>query len=103
MYSILVKIVALEGLLLFICLLGDHLLTNPVTKQPLLRALTDSLTHGLVGGVSWAAVTDVSLNGQQVAECFFCMGLAMAVDLDHFIAAKSLHLKVGNVEKRPYF
>ena len=89
------KTVACEVVLLFICLLGDHLLMHPVAKQHIVRALTDSLTHGLVGGVSWALVTDVHLNRQRIMEWFLCMGLAMAVDVDHFIAAKSFHLKVG--------
>ena len=56
--------------------------------------MVDSLTHGLVGGFSWAVVTDVQVDRQRVIECIVCLGLAMSVDVDHFIAAKSFHLKV---------
>ena len=91
------KTVVFEVGILLICLLGDHLLSSPVTKQTLIRAMADSLTHGLVGGISWAVVTNVQLDRQRVLEWIVCMGLAMSVDVDHFVAAKSLQLKVLKV------
>ena len=88
------KQLILEIGILLICLLGDHLLSSPVSKQPIVRAMVDSLTHGLVGGLSWAVVTDIRMDRQRIIECIVCLGLAMAVDVDHFIAAKSFHFKV---------
>lgn len=104
MISSIVKTAVCEVILLLICLLGDHLLSHPIAKQQLIRAFTDSLTHGLVGGISWAVVTDVQLDRQRIAEGILCLALAMSVDLDHFMAAKSFHLKDAlSLQKRPFF
>ena len=58
------------------------------------RALVDSFTHGFVGYLSWAIIIDFSMFGMDMLECSGCMMLAMLVDTDHFIATRSLQMKV---------
>ncbi len=68
-----------------------------VVSRNWLRAVTDSATHGLVGASSWAAVM-LRTNGSASpwAEVTLAGVLASSVDVDHFIAARSLDLKVNN-------
>ena len=66
-------------------------------NTPLLRALADSLVHGLVGGITWAVVEgpDIWRGGSKpFLRCIAATILASAVDVDHFLAARSLNLQV---------
>ncbi|WAR29641.1 TM267-like protein, partial [Mya arenaria] len=97
------KLFVLEVSLLLTCFLGDHLLTHPVTNQRYLVAIGDSLTHGFVGAISWVIVIDAK-NRHDIAQCLLCLMFAMAVDVDHFIAAKSLSLEAAlSLPSRPPF
>ncbi|XP_060567037.1 transmembrane protein 267-like [Ruditapes philippinarum] len=99
-----VSTVVLEILLGCTCYLGDRLLEHPVAKQQIVVAITDSLTHGIVGGISWAIICDFKFRKQECVECLLCMMLAMLVDVDHFIAAKSFSLKSAlSLPTRPPF
>jgi len=60
------KTVVLELCLLGTCFLGDYLLQHPLTKQQIVVAMGDSLTHGLVGGLSWAIVCDVKVSWLEI-------------------------------------
>lgn len=85
-----------EVLILVTCLAGDQLLeqiSSGVTGATWTKALTDSLTHGLVAFFSWLAVRG-EVAPQPLVEMLVCMLMAMAVDSDHFIAARSLNLQV---------
>ena len=80
------------------CVVGDNMLEQPLVRSHLwLRALGDSITHGIVGALSWAAVIMVAENlrsGPKWTEILLAGVMASSVDFDHFIAAKSLNLKV---------
>lgn len=71
-----------------------------------LRAVADSVTHGLVGGWCWVNV--VLLQGEQftavrVLQVVVCLLMATTLDLDHFIEARSLSLKDAlNLPNRPF-
>ncbi|KAL4228416.1 hypothetical protein ACF0H5_011463 [Mactra antiquata] len=98
------RLVTMEILLLLSCCIGDYLLLHPIKQSQLLTAATDSLTHGIVGAFSWAIICDVKFTRQTVLECFLCGLLAMSVDIDHFLSAKSFHLKDAlSLPRRPPF
>lgn len=67
-----------------------------------LRAVSDSLVHGLVGGWSWvnvlllaSAVGEDGLSWlSRIMQVALCVGMATAIDLDHMIEARSLSIKV---------
>ena len=78
------------------CLTGDLMLQEPdVARNALVRAFTDSATHGFVAALSWIVVEGVSCQWETVRNIFLCGALGMAIDVDHFLLAKSVRLKVG--------
>ena len=83
-----------EGLLCGTCVVGDYLLAHGNNAAPV-RAITDSLTHGLVAFFSWKIVRPET-NWISFIEMVLCLLLAMAIDVDHFIAAQSFDLQVNN-------
>jgi len=88
------RIVFAEICLFSVCVLGDILSQNQ-NGLPIMRALFDSATHGLVGIIAWfIAIDNGSLSVQSSKEIILCGVLAAIVDLDHFIAARSLSLDV---------
>jgi hypothetical protein len=66
-----VSTVVWEILLGCTCYLGDRLLEHPVAKQKIVVAITDSLTHGIVGGISWAIICDFKVRDIEI----FCFNL----------------------------
>ena len=81
------------------CVLADHLLAIPeFSMVDLIRALTDNLTHCIVGMLTWVIATysDLMPTKRYVMEALACGVISSAVDVDHFLAAKSLNLKVGS-------
>jgi hypothetical protein len=93
-----VRLFVFEAFLFIVCVLGDYFISNTNSilglDTQLSRVLIDSFTHGFVGFLSWAIIIDFSMFGMDMLECSGCMMLAMLVDTDHFIAARSLQLKV---------
>ena len=92
------------GLLLF-CLGADHVIFKweerwlKLTYGVAMRAVSDSLVHGVVGGWSWVNV--LLLTGaegltwtERALQVALCVGMATAIDLDHMIEARSLSIKV---------
>ena len=78
------------------CIAGDQLVAVGVIRENIwLRALTDNLVHGIVALLSWAAVLDFRFYKLQVMEVLLSGFLGSAVDLDHFVAAGSVKLKVS--------
>ena len=79
-----------------VCMTGDHLLSTKFIRSNMYRrALTDSVTHGIIGGVSWMVVLGESaLSRSGVTQFFLGFILASVVDVDHFIMARSLKLQV---------
>lgn len=83
-----------------VCVTADWLVfrSDAFQKYPLLRAVTDNLTHGLVGCWCWAtSAIFVGWNKYTLYECLLCFSVACAVDVDHFIEARSLSFKVSVV------
>jgi uncharacterized membrane protein len=74
------------------CLIGDKKL-NSTKSSHLVRALADNITHGLIGLFSGAILFVDCLDKMYFA--IFCMFFASAIDIDHFIAARSFHFHVS--------
>lgn len=91
--------------ILGICVFGDRLLEEPdFTRIGWMRAIIDNSTHGAVGLLSWMVVLGGGCNSHGAQQIFLCGILASLVDIDHFIAAKSIHLKdVLSLPSRPPF
>lgn len=83
-------------LLPFVCLSFDEALKIPfINKKDVLRSLVDNGGHGGIAFVCWWAVVGTSdLTRKDFAEMVVCGVIACAIDLDHFISAKSFNLKV---------
>lgn len=80
------------------CVVGDALLRYSSTLPLWLRAAGDSVTHGLVGSASWAAVIVKGTNIWSTTtwtKVLLAGVVASSIDLDHFLEAKSLSLKVS--------
>uniref|UniRef100_K1RRU6 SAM domain and HD domain-containing protein 1 n=1 Tax=Magallana gigas TaxID=29159 RepID=K1RRU6_MAGGI len=88
-------VILYEAALLLTCLLGDFLpSTVSGNHGNLWRALIDSLTHGGVAFFSWAVLVQAR-NIRGFWESLICGLLGMAIDSDHFIAARSLSLQAS--------
>ena len=94
----LAPLLILEILLVGVCLVGDQLLTD--LEDGLLKALSDNITHILIGVLSWFIIiynvkTVLSENLQtSLAQCVAAAAISSLIDIDHFIMAKSIHLEV---------
>lgn len=58
-----------------------------------LRALVDNGAHGMIAFVSWCIVTEMRTR-KDLMDAILCALIACAIDVDHFIAAKSFRLQV---------
>lgn len=82
--------------LLVTSLLGDFLVGK--SEVHLHKALLDNATHAVIAGISWLIVCFRFKyeNALQIAlEVLGCAALGSLIDLDHFLAARSLRLKVS--------
>lgn len=87
--------VYLTILLSVVCVVGDKLVNY--TKIHLFQAIFDNTTHGCVSGLSWFIFRINYKNfssKQTLLEVGLATLIASLIDLDHFLAAKSFHLKV---------
>lgn len=82
----------LSAVIVLTCFIGDKKL-HAVNKQQIFRALCDNVTHGLVG--LFACASAFMDNWDKMYMAIICMIISSAIDLDHFIAAKSLRLSVS--------
>ena len=80
------------------CLFGDHLTFTLLKDQhSILKALSDNLTHGWIALFSWYYIE------KSLKNSIICGLLAMLVDLDHFIEAKSFQLHQAlTLTSRPF-
>lgn len=88
--------VYLTFLLGIVAVLGDYMVAH--TKLHIFQAIFDNTTHAVIGGVSWFLVCinyrkELS-SSYVVLETAACSLLSSLIDVDHFIAAKSLKLSV---------
>lgn len=105
-HPILVSIV-ITFLIIIVAVCGDKLLAK--VDHHVFKAIIDNATHGSIGIFSWALVV-ISLNSirnlrlKHCAEIFGCGVIASLIDLDHFIAARSLSLQDAvHLNRRPPF
>lgn len=96
------KQLLLSFLLVFICLTGDWLVQH-VHKSVHGKAIFDNLTHGLVGLISASIIIDKFTSklttNDQVFLVLACFIFSALIDVDHFIEAKSFHIKVRKLQK----
>ena len=95
------------GLVLF-CLGVDHAIFKweekwfKLRRGVALRAVSDSLAHGVIGGWSWVNVLLFNIASGvdgtswtiRILKVALCVGMATVIDLDHMIEAKSFSIKV---------
>ncbi|KAF5912098.1 hypothetical protein HPG69_003372 [Diceros bicornis minor] len=92
------------------CLVADRLLQFSIIQQnDWLRALSDNAVHCVIGMWSWAIVIGVKKK-TDFGEVILAGFLASVIDVDHFLLAGSLSLKVRSIiilvrarEDVPYF
>lgn len=81
------------------CLIGDKLVE--LSRLPILKAICDNLTHGVVGLLSAILlVINIKEKLQHKESCglvTLCLLISCVIDVDHFIAAKSMQLVVSNI------
>ena len=66
-----------------------------------LRAVSDSLVHGVLGGWCWVNVILLGKEewtGARMAQVILCCLMAAGMDVDHMIEARSLSIKVKGGE-----
>ncbi|XP_031575160.1 transmembrane protein 267-like [Actinia tenebrosa] len=75
-----------------ICVTIDYLLTLPIIdNRDFSRAMVDNMGHALIGGVSW--ITVVGIHRKGILQAIGCAVMSSLIDVDHFVMARSLHLK----------
>uniref|UniRef100_A0A023GD69 Transmembrane protein 267 n=1 Tax=Amblyomma triste TaxID=251400 RepID=A0A023GD69_AMBTT len=80
---------------------GDFITSQ--SKLPWLRALADNATHGLVALLCWVLVSGGPLQAINIQDTLLCGLFGCAVDVDHFLAARSLKIEdATNLETRPF-
>lgn len=82
-------------LLGLVAILGDFLVK--VSNLDVYKAIFDNTTHAIIGGLTWLIISLQIRNKNvliRVYEIFLCAFIASIIDLDHFIMARSIHLKV---------
>ncbi|XP_011494071.1 PREDICTED: transmembrane protein C5orf28 [Ceratosolen solmsi marchali] len=93
----------LTGLIGIVSVLGDKGLQNG--KSEIVRAISDNLTHAIVGGITWTLVLVLSKqslteNLRRIITCFFMSSL---IDVDHFITAQSWDINdATHINHRPF-
>lgn len=77
------------------CLVGDYLVEHSNIR--IHKALFDNTTHAAIAGISWLIVCfrfKYSSALSIFSEVLGCAALASMIDIDHFIVAKSMQIKV---------
>ena len=57
------------------------------------RALANNSAHGVIAFVSWCVASSIGTR-KDIMDAILCGLIACSIDVDHFIAAKSLRLQV---------
>lgn len=78
--------------------LGDRLVQMN-QHDDVKKALGDNVTHAAIGFITWINVyynlgKGAFPSGRVLAQCILCALISSAIDVDHFISARSFHLKV---------
>ena len=100
------RIVLSSAALVAFCLCADYVVFKRedrwkrLFQGTALRAATDSLVHGVVGGWCWVNVILVlgeEFTAVRMLQIATCIAMATGIDLDHFIEARSLSIKVSKL------
>ncbi|CAM1319488.1 C5orf28 (predicted) [Pycnogonum litorale] len=100
----------LNILLISICIIGDNL-TNILPSNTWTKAVIDNAIHGLLGFISWFIVLFPVSSKRMVSDSMsahvfqslICVTIACAIDIDHFVHAKSFDLQdVVTLSSRPF-
>lgn len=82
-------------LLAIVAVVGDWFVNH--TNLHIYKALFDNSTHSIIGGLTWFIVS-LKLRQKTVwfrlSEVGLCALIASLIDVDHFLMARSVHLKV---------
>ncbi|CAH1964038.1 unnamed protein product [Acanthoscelides obtectus] len=93
----------LISLLGLTAVVGDYLVLH--TNLDLFQAVFDNATHAIIGGLTWFIFCLRYKNSntfQNLAEVAVCATISSVIDLDHFVAARSLRLEdATNLKHRP--
>lgn len=84
--------------LIVVALVGDFLVNYVVTHFH--KALCDNGTHTLIAAISWLIVcvwSRYKYVNQLYYEILACAIIGSAIDLDHFIIARTTNLKVFSI------
>lgn len=82
------------------CIVGDKKL-HAANERQVIRAIFDNAAHGLIG--LFACAIAFMDNWDKMYMAVICMIISSAIDLDHFIAAKSFRLSdATNLSSRPF-
>ena len=93
--------------LVITCLLGDHLCFSVLEGKSRIeiKAVCDSIVHGAVAFLSWLIVVldrQVPIS-DNLKEALICGLFASAIDLDHFIEARSFRINDAiKLTRRPF-
>ncbi|XP_064596500.1 transmembrane protein 267-like [Liolophura sinensis] len=81
-----------ELLLISVCILADHydIFSG---HSGWAAAIRDNGVHGTIACFCWAVFCDWRETARDLIQCVVCGLLAMVLDVDHFIAAKTFTLK----------
>lgn len=72
------------------------------------KALSDNITHAIIGMITWINVHYYLgrvkfIGGRIVAQSAVCGLISSVIDIDHFILARSFHLKdATSLSRRPF-
>lgn len=83
-------------LLAIVAITGDYIVSH--SRLHIFQAIFDNVTHCVIGGLSWFLVCIICKrynSYQTLLEVAVCALVSSLIDIDHFIVAKSIYLKVG--------
>ena len=87
------RVLCTTAMLPVLCICGDAYTQHRTSLWS--RALCDSAVHAAVASLTWLAVTADHVTLLTLLQCGLCGLLSSAVDVDHFIAARSLSLEAS--------
>ena len=85
--------------------LGDQLVLHHQNEN-VTKAIFDNITHAAIGVITWINTHHYFSRASTFSARIFCHSIlcgfiASAIDVDHFITARSLHLKVPFLASSP--
>jgi len=92
------RFLCMSAILAILCICGDAFVRYRVPGRHRVSlwfyAVSDSAVHAAVASIAWLAVTADHVTLLTILQSALCGLLSSSVDLDHFIAARSLSLQV---------